>query len=469
MANIPQAIDIKLVRKYNFRAFMYVEYPHRSFWSKEFNHQNYRSALTTLFMNKKDVPLMLYVHIPFCRTRCFYCLCHTFITCDYTKIKDYLTGLFAEISLLRDFLASNSVEYNFQEVHLGGGSPTLLQEKEFIRLKEELQRLVDFKKLREFAIEVDPRMVDKERMKFYHRMGINRISLGVQDLDPKVQKAINRLQPPDIIENLLTPEIRAYFDNGINFDIIYGLPWQTAKSIRRTFERLVKISPDRICLSYLHYSPKFARHQRVMIDGRQGRPGRLPDQYERKMLFLEAMKVLMDNGYVRTGYDHFAKSTDAVVKAMQRQEMGWNALGVTAGRYSDVIGIGPSSVSTIGSYYFQNVFDLPDYKTAVTRGKFPVYRGYRLSEDDLIRRSIIQTLRNFFVLDFNEIEKKYSLNFKEYFKDELAALAGLIKDEIVEVADSTMRITGLGRQFADIVCAVFDRYVPKVDEDVRSA
>jgi len=450
-----------LAKKYNYDVFMYTEYPHKSFWSEKFSDKDFRFGLKSLFSKDKNTPLLLYVHIPYCKKQCFYCTCHTMITSNYEKVKNYLSFLYLEIDLFRKFFEENSITPNFTEIHIGGGSPNILEEKEFNQLIEKLKSIVDMQKLSEFSIEVDPREVNTEKLKFYHSKGVNRLSFGIQDVDLNVQKAINRIQPPELVENLLTPEVRKLFEKGINFDLLCGLPLQSPESIRRTFETVVKLSPDRVCFNYLHYSPKFYKHQMVMIDGCNGRPTKLPDLYERKMIFAEALNILLNNGYVRTGYDHFAKPDDEVAKAMNNKTMHWNALGVTSGRYSDVIGIGPHSWSTMGDYYSQNVYELPLYEAAVAKGEFPMYRGYKLNEDDLIRRDLIKALRNFFFLDFNEIEKKYNIDFKKYFSKEIISLSEFVEEGIVVLSDKTIRITELGQQFVNVVCRYFDNYIKK--------
>ncbi len=447
-----------LAGKYNTTGFMYTEYPHKSFWSPEFGEEGFKTALKNVFSRGKTAPLLLYVHIPFCEQLCWFCTCHMLITREYEKVKNYLGWLYREIDLLRAFFEEHSIQPNFREVHLGGGSPTFVDEKDFDELIEKLRSIADIGRLDEFSLEIDPRKVDKDRMRYYRSQGINRISFGVQDFDLEVQKAINRVQPAELIENLITPEIRNRFSHGVNFDLICGLPKQTPETIRKTCERAIQMSPDRICLNYLHYSPQFAPHQQIMWDGRQGRPSQLPDFFERKMIFLEALDVLTKNGYVRTGYDHFAKPTDAVAKAMQEGRMKWNALGVTAGRYSDVIGIGVHSYSTLGESYAQSFYELLDYQEALAKGSFPVFRGHHLSRDDVIRRTVIHTLRNFFFLDFREIEERYDIVFKEYFKEELVTLEEFVKDEIVELADGSITITELGHQFANLVCRDFDKF-----------
>lgn len=447
-----------LVEKHNYRPFMYVEYPHKSFWSKTFNDQDFRNGLKNLFLSNEDVPLLLYVHIPFCAQKCYYCTCHTVITKDYERIKNYLELLYHEIDLYHDFFKTNRIAPNFQEIHIGGGSPTLLREEEFSQLVEKIELIAKINRTSEFSLEIDPRDVDAGRLKYYHSKGVNRISVGVQDFDANVQKAINRIQPMDMTTRLLTPEIRRYFKNGINFDIICGLPHQTSKTIKNTFQKVVEISPDRICFNYLHYAPKFAKHQNLMFDGKEERPTRLPNLYEKKVLFSEALKILLESGYVRAGYDHFVKPSDSVAKAMEEKKMHWNALGVTSGRYNDVIGMGIHSYSTFGKHYSQNVHGIPEYDEALKDNKFPIYRGHNLSEDDLIRRSVILSLRNFFMVDYGQIEKKHNISFKEYFREEIIELAEFKKDRIVEISEFAIVITELGYQFADTVCSYFDSY-----------
>lgn len=437
---------------------MYTEYPHKNFWLAKFGAEEYKEALRRLFARNKFHPLMLYVHIPFCEQLCWFCTCHMSVTKEYGRITRYLDSLFREMDLLREFFQQNSILPHFVEIHLGGGSPTYLREKDFDQLIKRLESLADLSSLREFALEIDPRQADPEKIKYYASKGITRISFGVQDFDEKVQKAVNRPQPPELIERLITPNLRKLFRNGVNFDLICGLPHQTPKTLRKTCERVIDLSPDRICLNYLHYAPAFAPHQRIMIDGRNGRPTELPNFYERKVLFIEALNTLTEGGFVRTGYDHFAKPTDAVARAMKEGKMHWNALGVTPGRCVDVVGVGVFSMTTLGEYYFQNFYEIPEYEAAVNQGKFPIYRGYRLSQDDLIRRDVIQTLRSFFFLDFRAIEGHHGIRFKEYFKKELVTLQEFVKDGIVEVSDTSIALTEIGHQFANLVCRDFDKF-----------
>lgn len=466
---ISKDINEKLIKKYGERSLMYTTYPNSRFWSEKLRDCEYRRALKEFFGTNSNEPLMLYVHIPHCHKQCLFCTCETIITLNYEDIKRYLQFLYSEIELFRLFFEEIGCIPNFKEVHLGGGSPTYLHEEEFGMLMEKLCTIVNFNAVDEFAMEIDPRHVKPDRMYFYAKHRINRISFGIQDFDFEVQKAVDRVQPAILTERLLTPDIRGLFPNGINFDIICGLPYQTKETIRRTAEKIVEMSPDRICFNYLHMRPDFFPHQLEMPV--------LPDNFQRKILFKTAMEILEGNGYIRAGYDHFAKHTDEAAQAMIQNNMQWNLLGVTAGRYNSVIGVGIHSISTLWPrHYFKNFYtakdeinglvdvrkmkkNYKDYEAALGRGEFPIFRGHCLSDDDLIRREVIQQLRNYFYADGIEIEQKYCINFQDYFRNELKVLAEFVEDGIVEISGNKIIITEVGKEFADYICSRFDVYL----------
>lgn len=432
---------------------MYTEYPHKKFWSADFQDDRFRDALKTL-SGPVDRPMLLYVHIPYCEQLCWFCTCHIAITRDYYKAKNYLGFLFQEIELFRDFFHEHSITPDFREIHLGGGSPTFLKKNEVKDLVAKLGSIVDIENLREFSLEIDPRRIDKEMLKFYHEVGIDRISFGIQDFDPGVQEAINRVQPAHLAADLLTPDVRQYF-RSVNFDVICGLPKQTPETMRKTMETVVEMSPDRVCFNYLHYSPGNTPHQKLLI-----RDGELPNSYERKLLFLTALETLEKGGYVRTGYDHFAKPSDAVVKSMEKGKMQWNSLGYTPGECPGMLGFGVHSYSNLdGRFYFQNVYEESEYEAALEEGRFPIYRGYQMSQDDQIRRDIINALRGYFYLEYREIEERYGIEFRDYFKEEESRLKELADDGIVEVSEHAILITELGKEFADRVCSSFDDFI----------
>jgi oxygen-independent coproporphyrinogen-3 oxidase len=445
-------VDMNLVKKYSTEVYMYGEYPHKSFWSLEFKEEDFKTALEDLFLRRKDIPLLLYVHIPFCLQQCLYCTCRTVITRNYEKIKSYLNLLLREIDLFRNLFDKNSVTPNFREIHIGGGSPTILHEEEFDLLIDKLQSIADITNLGEFALEIDPRGMTKEKLRYYRSKGINRISFGVQEFDLNVQQAINRVQPPELLEELLTPEIKNLFA-GVNFDILCGLPRQNRESFRKTIDTVTKFSPERIALLTMCYSPEFSKHQKLM------NKSEIPDLCERTSFFLEGTQTLLNNGYVRIGLEHFAKPTDDLAKAAKNKMLFWCGLGYTPGRYHNVIGLGTSSTSVVGDCYAHNVYELSNYEAAVTNNVFPIYRGHKMSNDDVIRGDIINTLRSYFSLDYRQIEEKYDIEFEKYFKEEIAALDEFVKDGLVELSDNTITITELGKVFSGFVCRNFDRYV----------
>lgn len=453
MSNRSGVIDEDLIRKYDIYAFDYIEYPHKSFWSEQFNEQGFKAGLSELFLSGKNHPLILYVHIPFCQQMCLFCICHFFITHDYEKIKSYLKLLYQELDLLREFFKAHSMRPNFKELYFGGGSPTYLREEEFCELKERLSTIVDFDNLSEFNIEIDPRRVDPDRMRFYQRQGVNRISFGVQDFDLDVQKAINRVQPPELLQRILIPEVRQGFGS-VNFDILCGLPRQTTSTMRRTLDKVIELSPDRISFCFVHYEPKHAPHQAAMQ-----RHGPLPNFCQRKEIFEDAVQILLDHGYVRTGFEHFAKPTDGVAKAVETKTIEYNSLGATSGHCRYLIGLGLHSYSRVGEYYYsQNVYEIPEYEAALRERKFPILRGHRLNQDDVIRRDIIQKLRSLFVVDTEEMEKKYNIDFEIYFEAEQVVLEEFARDGMLKLEDPTIVLTELGKNFSNLVCRIFDQY-----------
>lgn len=444
-----------LVEKYSARGSFYTDYPIIGLWQEAFTDNDYEKALVNFTRAPKELPVLLYLHFPYCPEICYYCQCYSIFSQDYTKTQDFLNLLFKEIDLLRNFFKKHSFVPKIKEIHLGGGSPSCIREKEFELLVKRLQSLVNFSELDEFTIEIDPRNFEKEKLQYYAQKGINRISFGIQDFDPQVQKAVNRIQPPELIESLLTPEIRKLFKS-INFDIIYGLPLQTRESFKKTIDTVIKLSPDRIALCVLGYRPDIFKHQKMLNESQ------IPDVYEKTIVNIEAMQRLMSSGYLRIGIDHFAKPGDALGKAMLSKKMHRNSLGYTPGRCYDMIGLGPSSNSRITErYYAQNTYSLSEYGEKLKQNKFPVFRGYKLSDDDIIRRDLMHQILSYFSLDFRYLEKKYGINFKEYFKEEIGALDDLAKDGLIELSSGGITVTELGKLFLRNICIPFDVFLKR--------
>jgi len=431
---------------------MYVEYPHKSVWRRAVDDGVYRTALGTLLSGECFPPLLLYVHVPFCPKLCYFCSCHTTATNRYKDVTAYLELLYREIDLLAGFIEQHGLRTDFRELHLGGGSPTMLTPKDFTHLCTRLSRLTDISQLHEFALEIDPRHVSRDRLAFYHDRGVNRISFGVQDFDSRVQQAVGRVQPPELLERLLTPEVRDWF-SGINFDIMWGLPGQTRESFVRTIETVIRFSPERISLLRLHYAPDVKKNQHLM------NVADFPDHFERTALFLDAVQMLTVAGYVRVGVDHFVKPGDAIATAMMEGKMCWNSLGYAAGRYHDVVGIGTGSASRItDGYYSQNVYNQQEYAELLAVGRFPILREYELSPDDVLRRDLLHRLRGYGRIDCRDMEIRYDITFRTYFADELSRLTPFIDDKLVCIEGEEIAITGAGRIFTTLICRVFDSY-----------
>ena len=442
-----------LLNKFNENGPYYTSYPALAGWTGNFGHDDYVRALEDFFSREgKNAPLHLYVHIPFCAKLCWYCICNISISKDRAKIQEFLNYLLREIDMLRDFFENHSIRPNIREIHLGGGTPSHLDTDQFAQLTRRLSTLVDLESLDEFAMEIDPRTTNKDNLRLFAAQGVKRISFGVQDFDADVQKAINRVQPAELIEDLLPPDIRALF-TGLNFDLLFGLPLQTRETFRNTLEIVKSFSPDRITLLKYAHVPDVRKHMKAIKDSD------LPPKDNLPLMFAESVESLLGQGYEWVGIDHFAKSTDDLGKAVQNRTVWRNFNGFTPGRTNHLIGIGPTATGAFGEYYSQNVFELPDYFKTLNEGKFPTFRGYRLKRDDVIRRDIMFRLLCDQSVNFDEIDEKYGVGHREYFKYELLELRqNFVHNGVLEFSGNRVAVTDLGRFFLRNVCRVFDTF-----------
>jgi oxygen-independent coproporphyrinogen-3 oxidase len=452
MVNSLKKITRDLIKKYDVSCPYYTSYPTLSEWSNDFTVQDYTGSLSDLCTNSKSVPLYLYVHFPFCATQCYYCICNSMITHDRAKIKHFLSYLLREIDLLYGFFKKYSFIPNIKRIHIGGGSPTFMDIKEFELLVDKLKSIVNINNLDEFTVEVAMNTANKEKLNHYYEKGVNRLSLGIQDFDPNVQNAVNRVHSPELVEELLSPEIRKCFKS-INFDLLYGLPLQTRESFKSTIEITKKLSPDRITLLKYAHVPDIRKHQKLIKESD------LPDSYERNMIFIETVYNLIDYGYEYIGIDHFAKPTDDLAKAAQNKTLWRNFNGFTPGRTHYIIGLGPTSTGGLINCYTQNVDSPVEYYKCIDNSEFPIGRGYKLSKDDLIRREVIDDILCCQSVEFSEIGRKYGIDFSKYFRQELGFLKTLIEDGMLEFSIDKITVTPLGRIFIRHICKVFDRYL----------
>ena len=446
-----ESISEALIHEYDVAGPRYTSYPTADRFVEAFGHQDYVQALEqrVLGIGTKASALSLYVHIPFCESLCYYCACNKIITKHHDRAKVYLRYLRKELALHTHHLGHQHI---VSQLHLGGGTPTFLADDE---LRELISMLRDHFKLvagGEYSIEIDPRTIDPDRLDTLVELGFNRLSFGVQDFDPAVQKAVHRIQPFEQVSELVQASRQRGFES-INIDLIYGLPEQTPASVERTMAQVMTLRPDRIALyAYAHLPERFKPQRRIDSD-------RIPTGSSKVSMLASAMKTFMDGGYVYIGMDHFALPTDALAVAKRQGRLHRNFQGYSTQADCDLIGLGVSSIGRIGSSYSQNAKSLEAYYDLLDQGQFPVVRGIALSRDDLIRRSVIMALMCQGDLNFQAIGEAYLIDFKTYFSRELSMLAQQREQGLVHLHGQGITVTHRGWFFVRAVAMVFDRYL----------
>lgn len=393
--------------------------------------------------------LSLYIHIPFCESVCYYCACNKVITRHHERAQAYLADLREEIRLVAEQLGPGQA---VSQLHFGGGTPTFLSDDELAGLLDTLRRTFRFVPGGEYAIEIDPRTIDATRLKRLHQMGFNRLSFGVQDFDPEVQKAVHRVQPHDQVRDL----VKAARDEGfesLNMDLIYGLPKQTAESFARTLAQVAALRPDRIALyAYAHLPQRFKPQRRIEVSD-------LPKAEEKVGMLASAIDVFGHAGYDYIGMDHFALHHDSLAVAKRQGRLHRNFQGYSTHPDCDLIGLGVSAIGRVGAHYVQNAKTLDEYHDALKRHRLPVVRGLALSRDDLVRRAVIMAIMCQGRVDFESIELAYLLDFRQYFEAELRLLEPLVESGLVKMESDGIRVTPLGWYFVRAVAMVFDRHL----------
>jgi oxygen-independent coproporphyrinogen-3 oxidase len=439
----------QLIDKYlNAKGSFYTSYPGVGLWKDDY----YQTSENELLKNINfEEPINIYIHFPFCEHQCYYCICHTVISNNRDKMNKFMKYILKEIDIMSEFFKKNNIQPNIQEIHLGGGSPTLMTQNNLLNLKEKLSKFITFDTLNEFNIEIDFRTIDKTDLIFYNSIGINRLSFGIQDFDLKVQEGINRVQEIEILEELLSPDIKKLFTS-INFDLIYGFPHQTTESFIKTIDSVIQFDPDRISLYSYGHRPEAYKHHGLMDETT------MPSDDDKIEIKFNSIKKLLDEGYDMVGIDHFSKSNDTLSQAKKDNRISRSFMGYTPGRCPNILGIGPSSMSSMEEYYFQNVYSLKEYYSLLDENKLPIFRGYKLNHDDLIRREVINNIMTNFYVDFENVNKEFKINFVEYFKDELNSLTEFIDDAIVTLNNSSLQVTDVGENFARNIAQKFDKY-----------
>jgi oxygen-independent coproporphyrinogen III oxidase len=451
------SLDANLIKKYHQDiVYNYAEYPTCDHWSYDFNSEDYKKSLVDWLPKNKDKPIFFYVHIPFCEQLCWFCTCSKSITNEYEEVTGYLKYLYKEIDLLFHFLDENKIKLNVHTVFFGGGSPTILNREDLKCLVDRLKGLFDFSKVVNFTIESDPRRVDEDRLLYNHEVcGANRISFGMQDFDPDVQRRVNRIQPAELFKNILTKKVREAYKT-IAFDLLIGQPGQTVQTMAKTCDQVVELQPTLVQLSLMAYKPWVAKYQLKMLD-----EGPLPDFFERKELLEVIHGKLNAAGYIRTGFECYSLPDDQMTKAFRDGTAHYGASGHQTGGRVNFVAVGSSAKGNLGDdYYSQSYYDLPSYKKCLDRGELPTFRGMRLSKDDKIRQHATQQFRSYFKIEFKQFEKNFQINPKDYFSKEIDCLGEMIKDGLVTVSNEGIEMTELGRDFSQNISNVFDKYDP---------
>jgi oxygen-independent coproporphyrinogen-3 oxidase len=439
-----------LIARYDRPGPRYTSYPTAVEFHTGFGDADYRDRLAAAA--RVDAPLSLYVHVPFCESRCAYCGCAVIATRRRDVAATYLDYLERELEMLAAALGSRRrvVQY-----HWGGGTPTYLSPDQIARLDGTVRRLFEIPPDAEQAIEIDPRVTTTDQLTLLRRLGFNRLSFGVQDFDPRVQEAIARHQSEPITRDLYAAARGAGFES-INFDLIYGLPRQTVASFTSTLDRVVDLRPDRIAVySYAHVP--WIRPNQKTIDARE-----LPDAQTKRRLLAAAIDTFTLAGYVPIGMDHFALPGDELAVAARERRLHRNFMGYTVRPAPDSVAAGVSAIGDVAGAFSQNVKSLASYYEAIDDGRFPVERGYALTADDRVRRYVIGELMCNFHVDGASLAGRFGVSLEDYFAPELTALlrpGGPVADGLVRLERGGLTVTPLGRLFVRNVCMTFDTYL----------
>lgn len=442
-------ISEELIRRFDSLGPRYTSYPTADRFNDKFNQSSYIQYLEGRSAALAPAPLSLYVHLPFCASVCYYCGCNKIITKDHGRSAKYLRYLEKEMQLVTAHLHG---ERKVEQLHFGGGTPTFLSADELQQLMDMLRAHFDFAADAELSIEIDPRTVDDSMLGMLAKLGFNRTSLGVQDFDPTVQAAVNRIQPIAMVEHAIMASRAAGFVS-VNFDLIYGLPKQNLDSFSNTLDEVIRLSPDRIALyNYAHLPARFKPQRRINESD-------LPSAEERLQIFLMSLRRLLAAGYIYIGLDHFAKPEDDLTKAQASKTLHRNFQGYTTRAECDLIGLGLSSIGKVGNSYSQSIGTLDEYYAQLDAGLLPIKKGFELSMDDVLRRQIIMSFMCSEAIDFNAINKSYEIDFIKYFNSELQRLQPYQEAGFINIDTRTITVTPKGRMFVRAIGMVFDKYL----------
>jgi oxygen-independent coproporphyrinogen-3 oxidase len=443
----------ELIHKYDRPGPRYTSYPTAPVWTEDFGPKEYREHLARA--ERQGGPLSLYLHLPFCREMCRFCGCNVIATHDRTRADQYLDVLEQEVPLVAAHLPTRRL---VSQLHFGGGTPTFLDDKQLERCHSILSRHFAFSPEAEKAIEIDPAVTTRTQIETLARLGFNRISMGVQDFDEKVQQTVGRIQGEEETADLVRAA-REHGFGGVNLDLIYGLPYQTSDGWKRTLERILAIRPDRLAVFGFAYVPWLKPHQRLLPQEA------LPGTERRVELFLAAVEAFTGAGYRLIGLDHFALEDDELARAQRAGTLFRNFQGYTVRPADDTVAFGMSSISDVGGAYSQNSHKLREWAERVGRGELPVERGAALSDDDVLRRFAINQVMCQLRLDLRQIALRHGAGARAALEADLApARAELEADGLITFDGDVLNVTPLGQLLVRNVAMLFDAYLKKSGE-----
>lgn len=450
-------IDIELIKKYDKPGPRYTSYPTAPHFNESFTHENYLDEIIKTNRGRDLPDLSLYFHLPFCDTLCYFCACNMIVTRNRDRIKKYIDYLKREIDLITDHI---SHDRKAVQLHWGGGTPTHLNPDEIADLSSYIYDRFDVNADAETGCEIDPRELTKTHLAALKDGGFNRISMGVQDFNPDVQKAVNRIQP-EVLTRQVVDWVRELGFHSINLDLMYGLPFQSVKTFEKTVDTIIDIDPDRIALFNFAYVPWMKKHQKAI------RPEDLPVAEEKLNILKMSTEKLTRAGYVFIGMDHFAKPDDELALALEGKKLYRNFQGYSTHAGADLYAMGITSISQFGRIYAQNIKNEKKYHAVLDQGILPTTKGYYLNDDDLLRRHVIVKLMCDFELDFTSIENEFDIDFETYFSRGLDNLDEMIADNLLSIENKILKITKMGRFLIRNIAMNFDGYIERKEDHAR--
>ncbi len=451
------SIDLELIKKYDKPGPRYTSYPTAPHFSDAFTQKDFLEEMDVTNAESMSPDLSLYYHLPFCDTLCYFCGCNMIVSKNRERINRYLQYLKKEIDLVSDRIAPGR---KAAQLHWGGGTPTHLTPDEIADLSAHIRARFELRDPVEASCEIDPRELTRAHLEALRNGGFSRISMGVQDFNERVQKAVNRVQPEGLTRTV-AQWVRELGFSGINLDLMYGLPFQSPQTFEKTVEAVIDISPDRIALFNFAYVPWMKKHMRAI------RPETLPPAEMKLDILKMATEMLTRAGYVFIGMDHFSKPNDELAVALREKRLYRNFQGYSTHAGTDLYAMGITGISQFGRIYAQNAREEKPYFEALERDLVPVIKGCTLTDDDLLRRWVITRLMCDFELDFRAVEAEFDIDFESYFRWGLGNFQEMIADHLLSIEDRKLTVTEPGRLLIRNIAMSFDGYIERKEDAGR--